>query len=294
MVQGTEEPTRLTRGEIHRRIAEMTSLRLDGDLERFLEHFDDRAVVQHDCTKKGLFTRGVMKGKAEFRQNLYQTEEVYRGVDGEVLDVLVEGQCAWLRWRTRWLHIGAGKAYDLDMAYFLRWGRDKIVELHEFFDRPNPSPYRPPLLGSFDDMITPRPPGLNRDEILAVMDALANLPKWEGPDVALIKRFCAPNIVCEFVGDRKRIPYAGRHVGVEALSCIMRAIATEFEQLSHELANVVVDDGRVAARRSVEWRHRGTGRHGQVEIADFVKFEAGRIVEFIEYGDSFTLIEMGS
>lgn len=294
MVQGAEEPTRLTRCEIHRRVAELTTLRLAGDIDAFVEHFADDAVVHYNCTKTGLFSSGVLNGKEEFRQNLNQIEEVYQGVEGEVIDVLVEDQRAWVRWRTRWLHIGVGKAYDLDMAYFLRWRDDKIVELHEFFDTPTPSAVGRGLLDSLDEILTPKPAGLDRDEMLTIGKALANLPTRQGPDLALIEKYCAPNVVCEFVGDRKRISYAGRHVGIEALTRIARAIATEFEQLSYEISDLVIDDGRVALRRSVEWRHRGTGRHGRVELAEFVKFELGRIVEIIEFRDSVTIIAMGS
>jgi ketosteroid isomerase-like protein len=294
MVQGAEGPTRLTRGEIHQRVADMTASRLAGEINGFMDHFAEDVVAHHNCTKTGLFTSGVLHGKAEFRQNLEQTDEVYLGVDGELLDVLVEDQRAWVRWRARWLHIGTGKAYDLDMAYFLRWRDDKVVELHEFFDTPTPSPAGRLLASSFEDIITPKPSGLSRNEIIAVGDALANFPTRRGPDIALIEKYCAPNVVCEFVGDRKRISYAGRHVGVAALCRIVRDIATDFEQLDYELSDVVVDEGRVALHRSVEWRHRGTGRRGVVELAEFVRFEDGLIVEIIEFRDSISLIAMGS
>ena len=47
-------------------------------------------------------------------------------------------------------------------------------------------------------------------------DELANFAPSQGPDIGLIRKLYSPDIVCEFVGDRARIPYAGRHVGVEA------------------------------------------------------------------------------
>ena len=52
----------------------------------------------------------------------------------------------------------------------------------------------------------------------------------------MILKFCSPNIVCDFVGDRARIPYAGRHVGVEALINIVRAVAIDFEQSHFEIS----------------------------------------------------------
>ena len=85
----------------------------------------------------------------------------------------------------------------------------------------------------------------------------------QDPDRAL-REYCSPDIVCEFVGHRARIPYAGRHTGVEAVINIVRAINVDFEQLHNSLSDIVVDGGQPACRRTVRWRHRGTGRRGMV------------------------------
>ena len=85
-----------------------------------------------------------------------------------------------------------------------------------------------------------------------------------------MRKYYSPDIVCEFVGHRARIPYAGRHVGVEAVINIVRGINVDFEQLDNALSDILVDGGRLACRRTVQWRHRGTGRRGLVELAEFV------------------------
>jgi ketosteroid isomerase-like protein len=66
----------------------------------------------------------------------------------------------------------------------------------------------------------------------------------------------------------------------------------DFEQLDHVIREIIVDGGRVAVRRTVEWRHRGTGRRGLVELADFARFEDGLIVEVIEFRDTITILSM--
>lgn len=58
------------------------------------------------------------------------------------------------------------------------------------------------------------------------------------------------------------------------------------------MPEAVIDGGSVAVRRTVEWRHRGTGRRGIVELADFLRFEDGLIVEIVEYRDSVALMRM--
>ncbi|HYA80085.1 MAG TPA: nuclear transport factor 2 family protein [Methylocystis sp.] len=292
MVQGAEGPTRLTRGEIYQRLSDVASLRLERRLDLLLEHFAPSVVVYRNCSREGLFNRGVLKGREAFRQALRLVDEDYLAVDGEIRDVLIEDQRAWMRWRTRWRHIGSQGLYDLDMAYFFRWENGGIVELHEFLDRPIPSPATGSLRESLEELVSPKPSGLTREEMLELIRALAKFPTTEGPDIATFRKSCSPSIVCEFVGDRARIPYAGRHVGVDALTNIMRGIATEFEQLSQKLSDIVIDDGRVGLRRSVEWRHRGTGRRGVVELAELMRFENGLMVEAIEYRDSIKILEM--
>lgn len=143
----------------------------------------------------------------------------------------------------------------------------------------------------FQQLLSQKPPGLNRDEIVDRVNLLA-LHASTGHDLDAVRRLCAPDIVCEFVGDKSRISYAGRHVGVETLASILRTINIDFEQLNYALSDMIVDGGRVAVRRTVEWRHRGTGRRGLVELADFARFEHGLMVEFVEYRDSIAILSM--
>jgi len=287
-----QPPTQLTNGEIRRRLEEITRCRLTGQFDQMLRHFAYDVVVHYNCTQVGLFNPGVLRGKEAFLGNMRRTDENYEALDGEIIDILVENGNAALRWRTRWRHVGTGSVYAVDMAYFLRWRGDVIVELHEFLDYPGPSTIGCDILASFEEMMRPRTPGLSRAEIVAHVNELANFPPSQGPDLGLMRKYYSPNIVCEFVGHRARIPYAGRHVGVEAVINIVRAINVDFEQSNSSLSDILVDGGRVAFRRTVEWRHRGTGRRGLVELAEFAKFEDGLIVELIEYRDSVTILEM--
>jgi ketosteroid isomerase-like protein len=295
MYGGAERPVQMTGGEIRRRIVDITRLRLAGDLDRLMEYFCPDVVVHYNCTKEGLFTPGVLNGREEFRANLRLTEENYQGVDGEIVDILVENDLSAVRWRTQWRHRGVGLVYPLEMAYFLRWRGNFVVEMHEFLDIPGAATLgRGGLggIGDFEDMFNPRPPGLSREAIASRMHELADFPTPMGMDLAATRKYFSPDVICEFIGNRTRFPYAGRHVGVEALTNIVRTISTEFEQFNCGLSDLLIDGGRAACRRTVEVRHRGTGRHGLVELAEFLKFENGLIVEMIEYRDSVTILEI--
>jgi ketosteroid isomerase-like protein len=292
MFEGVGQPTQLTSGEIRRRLVEITQDRLSGRVDRVVEHFAPDAVVYYNCTKDGLFAPGVMHGRGAFFASLKRAEEEYEALDGEIVDILVENENAAMRWRTLWRHRGSGRLWSVESAYLLRWRGGAIVEMHEFLDKPNPKGMPCGALRSLDELITPRDPGLSRDEIVARVEALACYAGRGGPDLNLLRRYYSPDIVCEFIGDRVRIPYAGRRIGIETVINIVSAINIDFEQLGVSLSNIVVDRGCLACRRSVEWRHRGTGRRGIVELGEFLRFEDGLIVELVEYRDSVTILEM--
>lgn len=143
----------------------------------------------------------------------------------------------------------------------------------------------------FEEFLSSGRPGLDRKEIIRRVKLLALQPS-DRRDYEIIRELYSPDVVCEFIGDKSRIPYAGRHVGIEALISILKTINIDFEQLNHSCVDIIVDGARVAVRRSVEWRHRGTGRRGRVDLADFARFENGRIVEQIEFRDSITILSM--
>lgn len=73
---------------------------------------------------------------------------------------------------------------------------------------------------------------------------------------------------------------------------IIQAICVDFEQWPLVVPEMIAEGARVAGRRQVAWRHRGTGRVGCSELADFVRFEDGLIVEFIEFRDTGTLMRI--
>ncbi|HTO78742.1 MAG TPA: nuclear transport factor 2 family protein [Methylocystis sp.] len=283
----------MTGEEIRQRLLEITKARIDGRIDLILSHFSPDALIHRNCLKRyGFSTSGVSHGREAYAADLRESEEEFEVVDGEIQQILVEGPLNAMRWRTRWRHRGTGRLWPLDTAHFLRWRHGLIVEMHEYTDTPVSTPDAFSVLRPLANLITPPEPGLTREEMVDRVQRLADYHTPRGPDLNLLRLYYAPNIVCEFVGDRMRIPYAGRHIGVEAVINIVGAIDVDFEQLDFSLSDILVDGGALACRRSVEWRHRGTGRRGVVELAEFVRFENGEIVELVEYRDSVRILEM--
>ncbi len=282
--------TKRTGDEIRQRVVEITQARIAGRLDLVARHFAPDVVIH--CSKYGIFSPGVIHGRDTFVANLRRAEEEWEPLDGEIVQMLVEGARSAVRWRTCWRHRGSGRRCPLDMTYFMRWRDGFIVEMHEFMDSPIATPDVFGAVRPLASLLVAPDPGLTRAEMVDHVQRVADYHTPRGPDLGLLRRYYAADILCEFVGDRTRIPYAGRHIGVEAVISVVKSINVDFEQLNFALSDIVVDRDALACRRTVEWRHRGTGRRGVVELAEFVRFENGKIVELVEYRDSITILEM--
>lgn len=277
--------------EARRRVHELVATRMSGNIPAILKFFVEDVELSYNCSRLRVFPSGQWRGQDALRENLRRTDIDYQPLDAEVKDVLVEGDRTAVRWTSEWRHRGTGRLYRMDMAHFLRWRNGRIAEMTEFLDHHAISRAPDPLRESVEELIDPPGPGLSREEIARRVMELGNFSQ-RGPNIETFRRLCAPGVVCEFVGDRGTIFYAGRHRGLDALINIVRAIGVDFEQVGSATPDMVIDGGRVAARRTVEWRHRGTGRRGLVELVDFVRFESGLIVELVEFRDSVALLQM--
>ncbi len=69
-------------------------------------------------------------------------------------------------------------------------------------------------------------------------------------------------------------------------------IAVQFENLGSVVHDLVIDGDRVAMRRTSIIRNRGTGSSAEVDIADFIRFRDGLVVELTEIADSVALARL--
>lgn len=276
--------------EIRRRVYDLLKQRMAGDAPAVLSYFGAAVEISYNGSAVGYFPQGHWRGRDALRENLRRTDIEYEPLDAEVRALLVDGDHTALHFTAGWRHRATSRVYDMDMAYFLRWRNGKIVRMHEFIDHHAASHAADPP-ASFEELMRAPAPGLTRDEMAERMAALGSFA-CPGPNLELFRKYCAPHVVSEFVGDRSKIFYAGRHHGVDALVGIIRAIGTEFEQVGATTPETIVDGCWLAVRRTVEWRHWGTGRRGVVELADFARFKDGLIVELIEFRDNIALMNM--
>jgi ketosteroid isomerase-like protein len=222
MLDGEDSEARLGASDMRRFIAEMLDCRMRRDYRRFVEYVSPSVVVYCNAWREGIVGPAIWTGADALVDLFRRTDENYFPLQHEILDIIVDGDKAVVRWRGEWRRHANGKIYTLDAAHFLKWEKDRVVEMHEFFDAHCPSTPACVCEVSFDHLLTPVPSGLDREEMADRLRRLAAFAA-DGPDEALMRAWCSPNVVSDFIGDRARLPYAGRHRGVEAMIGIIRA-----------------------------------------------------------------------
>jgi ketosteroid isomerase-like protein len=86
-------------------------------------------------------------------------------------------------------------------------------------------------------------------------------------------------------------PFAGPRRGRAAVLAAMADIATSFALESYQPDVMIVDGARAALLSDVSYRQRATDRVLRLRIANFLRLQDGRLIEFREFIDSFDAVE---
>ncbi len=86
-------------------------------------------------------------------------------------------------------------------------------------------------------------------------------------------------------------PFAGHRHGRVAVLEALGGIAKDFTLERYEPRIVVVDGDRAAAMSDVAFKQRSTGRILSMQLANFMRFRDGKLVEFREFANTFDLVE---
>jgi ketosteroid isomerase-like protein len=119
---------------LKRDVFAIAQFRMEGAIDAMMRYFSPDVVVRYHGAKEGLFLPGELHGVEAFKENIRLTDIEYEPLGFEVLDILVDGETAAIRWRNSWRQRGTGRITTLDMAHFLRWRDGSVVELFEYLD----------------------------------------------------------------------------------------------------------------------------------------------------------------
>ena len=92
-------------------------------------------------------------------------------------------------------------------------------------------------------------------------------------------------------GPMQVFPFAGARRGKIAVLQALGGIAQDYMLERYEPKVMVVDGDRAAVMSEVSFRQRATARTLRFALANFLRFQDGRLIEFREFANSFDLVE---
>lgn len=86
-------------------------------------------------------------------------------------------------------------------------------------------------------------------------------------------------------------PFAGLRRGRTSVLQAMAEMAKVYALEQHQAEVKIVDGDRAAVMADVGFRQIASGRLLRFRVANFLRIEGGRLIEFREFADSFDLVE---
>jgi ketosteroid isomerase-like protein len=86
-------------------------------------------------------------------------------------------------------------------------------------------------------------------------------------------------------------PFAGHRRGRTAVLEALGGIAKDYMLERYEPKVIVVEGDRAAVMSEVAFKQRSTGRTLSFQLANFLRFRDGRLIEFREFANTFDLVE---
>jgi ketosteroid isomerase-like protein len=86
-------------------------------------------------------------------------------------------------------------------------------------------------------------------------------------------------------------PFAGPRHGRAAVLEAMAGIAQAYSLESYKLEILIVDGDRAAVMSDVSFIQRATNRTLRFRVANFLRFQDGKLIEFREFTNSFDVVE---
>jgi ketosteroid isomerase-like protein len=92
-------------------------------------------------------------------------------------------------------------------------------------------------------------------------------------------------------GPMKIFPFAGHRQGKAAVLAALGGIAQDYKLERYVPQTTIVDGDRAAVMSDVAFKQLSTGRTVTMQLANFLRFRDGRLIEFREFANTFDLVQ---
>lgn len=113
-------------------------------------------------------------------------------------------------------------------------------------------------------------------------------------DVGRVASSIGDDITWVIYAPRSQFGFAGPRRGKQAVLDTLTAIGEEYALESYVPKIILADEERAAVISDVRFTQRASGRVLNFRIADVMRLEGGRIVEFEEFVDSVDVVEQAT
>jgi ketosteroid isomerase-like protein len=114
---------------------------------------------------------------------------------------------------------------------------------------------------------------------------------YERGDFDRVAELIDDNIEWIIYGPTQVFPFAGYRRGKVAVLGALGGIAKQYQLKSYVPQVIIVDGERAAVMSDVAFVQRATQRTLHFHLANFLRIENGRLVEFREFANTFDLVE---
>lgn len=97
--------------------------------------------------------------------------------------------------------------------------------------------------------------------------------------------YFAPDVVVQYHCTKEGLFLPGVLHGRAAFKENIRLTDIEYEPLGSEVLDILVENESTVVRWRNSWRHRGTGQVATLDMAHFLRWRNGQVVEVYEYLD---------
>jgi len=130
------------------------------------------------------------------------------------------------------------------------------------------------------------------DRVMLEERAVGLLECLADHDIDQAMTFLSPKARVFLGADQRAMPFFGSYEGQDGLRQALREIHIEYDVLSQDIRDILVDGDRVVARRTCRMRHRGTAKVMDVDFCDWIQFEGGFVSQLSLMPETLALAEL--
>ena len=124
----------MDRSEIEAFVRKLYAARVDGDMDALSQAFAENAVFQIAGSPETSMLASLAEGHETVMSLMRTIVDTFSLSDVKILDLLVDGDKAAVRWRATVHVMTTGQTVTTDLAAFIEIADGKVVSLIEFVD----------------------------------------------------------------------------------------------------------------------------------------------------------------